>query len=358
MPNFPYANIDLNALKHNLSKVKEFAPNSKIFAVIKADAYGHGAIEVAQALVDADAFAVARVDEAIELRNAGIEKVIILLEGVRSSQELLLASQYQLSPVFHSEYQLAFLNQHVLPQPLTHCWLMIETGMHRLGINPELAEQYVTQLNAINNITGPIGIMSHFANSDSLDDPRNQSQLEQLANLSSTSSLISMANSGAIITLSESHYDWVRPGIMLYGSSPFADKSADDLGLKPVMKFVAKVSAIQQLNAGDQVGYGGDYIAEQSITVATVSVGYGDGYHRSLASKGYVDINGQLLKVVGRVSMDMICVDVTNTNVDVGGEVVLWGSEILSIDTVAGWADTISYELLCHVTGRVARVYG
>lgn len=358
MPNFPYANIDLNALKHNLSKVKEFAPNSKIFAVIKADAYGHGAIEAAQALVDADAFAVARVDEAIELRNAGIDKVIILLEGVRSSQELLLASQYQLSPVFHSEYQLAFLNQYVLPQPLTHCWLMIETGMHRLGINPELAEQYVTQLNASNNITGPIGIMSHFANSDSLDDPRNQSQLEQLANLSSTSSLISMANSGAIITLSESHHDWVRPGIMLYGSSPFADKSADDLGLKPVMKFVAKVSAIQQLNAGDQVGYGGDYIAEQSITVATVSVGYGDGYHRSLAKTGYVDINGQLLKVVGRVSMDMICVDVTNTNVDVGDEVVLWGSESLSIDTVAAWADTISYELLCHVTGRVARVYG
>lgn len=358
MPNFPYAYIDLNALQHNLNKVKHFAPNSKIFAVIKADAYGHGAIETAKALVAADAFAVARVDEAIELRNAGIDKTLILLEGIRSAEELVLASKYKLSPVFHNEHQLQLCAQTVLEQSLTNCWLMIETGMHRLGIKPELAADYLAKLNTSDNISSEVGLMSHFANSDSLADPRNAQQLEQLAKVSDLTSLLSMANSGAIIEIADSHYDWVRPGIMLYGSSPFADKSAADLDLKPVMKLVAKITAIQSVTKGDQVGYGGDYIAEQTMTVATVSVGYGDGYHRALATNGYVDINGQLAKVVGRVSMDMICVDVSEVDVNINDEVVLWGSEHLSIDQVAAWAGTISYELLCHVTGRVTRVYG
>jgi alanine racemase len=206
-------------------------------------------------------------------------------------------------------------------------------------------------------VSGEIGLMSHFANSDSLNDLRNTNQLEQIANID-IDTPVSMANSGAIIAINESHADWVRPGIMLYGSSPFAEKNAAELGLKPVMKLVAKVTAIQKIKVGDQVGYGGDFIAEQEMSIATVSVGYGDGYHRSLAKTGYVDINGQLAKVVGRVSMDMICVDVTSKDVQVGDEVVLWGSETLSVDTVASWANTISYELLCHVTNRVTRIYG
>jgi alanine racemase len=357
VPNYPYAYIDLEALTHNLIKVKQLAPNSKVFAVIKANAYGHGAIEVAKALSEADAFAVARVDEAIELREAGITKTIILLEGVRSTDELKLASQHHLSPVFHSDYQLDFLGATDIIQPLSGCWLMLETGMHRLGIKPHLANDYIVKLKSTKKVSGDIGLMSHFANSDSLDDLRNTNQLEQIANIE-IDSTVSMANSGAIIAITESHADWVRPGIMLYGSSPFAEKSAAELDLKPVMKLVAKVTAIQQINIGDQVGYGGDFIAEKAMSIATVSIGYGDGYHRSLAKTGYVDINGELLKVVGRVSMDMICVDVTDSDAQVGDEVVLWGSETLSIDTVATWANTISYELLCHVTSRVTRVYG
>jgi alanine racemase len=357
VPNYPLAYIDLDALTYNLSKVKQFAPNSKVFAVIKANAYGHGAIEAAKALSEADAFAVARVDEAIELREAGISKTIILLEGIRSADELLLASQYNLSPVFHSEYQLDFLATIDIQQPLSNCWLMLETGMHRLGIKPQLASDYTAKLKSTNKVNGDIGLMSHFANSDSLNDSRNNDQLKQIANIEIDTS-VSMANSGAIIAIPESHADWIRPGIMLYGSSPFAEKSAAELGLKPVMKLVAKVTAVQQIKVGDQVGYGGDFIAEQEMSIATVSVGYGDGYHRSLAKTGYVEINGQLAKVVGRVSMDMICVDVTDSDVQVGEQVVLWGSELLSVDTVATWADTISYELLCHVTSRVTRIYG
>ena len=301
---------------------------------------------------------VARVDEAIELREASVDKTIILLEGIRSAEELMLASQYKLSPVFHSDYQLDYLEEVDLKQPLTDCWLMLETGMHRLGVKADLAADFLAKLNASEKVDGDVGLMSHFANSDSVDDPRNDLQLEQLSKMTSASSLISMANSGAIIAIPDSHHDWVRPGIMLYGSSPFTEKSAADLGLKPVMKFFAKVSSVQHLSAGDQVGYGGDYIADKAMVVATVSVGYGDGYHRSLAETGYVDINGQLAKLVGRVSMDMICVDVTDIDVEVGDEVVLWGSDLLSIDTVAKWANTISYELLCHVTNRVTRIYG
>lgn len=358
MPEFPYIQIDLKALQHNLRQVKSFAPNSRVFAVIKANAYGHGAVEAAKALAAADAFAVARADEAIQLREAGIDKTIILLEGVRNQNELLQASHYHLSPVFHSEYQVAEVENMSLPQPLTHCWLMVETGMHRLGIAAGKVNAIVDRLTAAQNITGDIGLMSHFANSDSIDDIRNQQQLEQLLAVSSHRR-ISMANSGGIIAIPASHRDWVRPGIMLYGASPFTDKSAADLGLKPVMTFKSKITAIQHIKQGDQVGYGGDFIAEHAMTVATVSGGYGDGYHRTLAETAYIDVNGQLAKIVGRVSMDMICIDVSDfPEITVGDEVVLWGSEIVPIDTVASWANTISYELLCHVSERVKRVYG
>jgi len=358
VPEFPYIQIDLKALQHNLKQVKSFAPNSKIFAVIKANAYGHGVVEAANALHEADAFAVARVGEAVQLREAGIDKTIILLEGVRNQHELLQASTYQLSPVFHSEHQLTELENSTLPQPLTHCWLMVETGMHRLGVKPESVDLTLERLNQTSNIKGDIGLMSHFANSDSVDDLRNQQQLQQILDISADN-IVSMANSGGIIAIPDSHQDWVRPGIMLYGSSPFPDKSAAELGLKPVMTFKSQITAIQQLKQGDQVGYGGDFIALEAMTVATVSGGYGDGYHRSLAEKGYVAIDGKLAKVVGRVSMDMICIDVSDfTDITIGDEVVLWGNELVPIDTVANWANTISYELLCLVTERVTRIYG
>lgn len=358
MATHPYVQINLKALTHNLSKVRDFAPSSKIFAVVKANAYGHGLVETATALSDTDAYAVARIEEGIQLRKAQINKPIILLEGVRSSHELQLAAEHQLSPVFHHQQQIDWLDQNELTQPLQFCWLMVETGMHRLGFPAREVKPLLSRLNESSSIEGEIGLMAHFANSDSIGDARNLKQHQSLLEVSDAFSVVSMANSGAIMTMPEAHHDWVRPGIMLYGSSPFADKTAAQLGLKPAMQFKSVITAIQKLSAGNQVGYGGDYIVEKDMTIATVSVGYGDGYHRALAKRAYVDINGQLAKVVGRVSMDMICIDITeHDGIELGQEVTLWGSDLLPVDKVAEWANTISYELLCHVTERVPRVW-
>jgi alanine racemase len=355
---YPVAQIDLPALRHNLSVVKKHAPQSQIISVVKANAYGHGMLDIAHALTDSDAFAVARVTEAINLRENGIDKPIIVLQGFHGEDELLASAKYDLSPVFHHQYQLDLLSSTQLDKPLAFCWLMVETGMHRLGFETQEVNAVFVELQQSVNTIGEVGLMSHFANADLVMDARNQNQLEKITNITSATVAMSMANSAAIVSYPESHQQWVRPGIMLYGSSPFADKTAAELDLQPVMKFKSVITSIRELNKGDQVGYGGDWVAEKTTRSAIVSVGYGDGYLRYLDKQAYVDINGKLAKVLGRVSMDMICVDINDhQQVQVGDEVVLWGSQHLSVDQVARWADTISYELLCQVSQRVPRVY-
>jgi alanine racemase len=209
------------------------------------------------------------------------------------------------------------------------------------------------------NITGEIGLMSHFANADCLDDDRNQQQLNKMLQAqSSKPEPISMANSAAIMSWPDSHQQWVRPGIMLYGSSPFDDKTADDLNLKPVMTLTAQLIAIEQLKAGDEVGYGGDWQASKDMRVGTVNIGYGDGYNRQCSHNSKVWNHNQLVNVLGRVSMDMICIDLSSISyADIGDEVILWGAEAVPIDNVAKQANTISYELLCQLNQRVTRQY-
>jgi len=356
---YPVAHIDIAALKHNLNQVKGFAPDSKVMSVIKANAYGHGDIQVAFALIESDAFAVARLSEGIQLRQAGIKKNIVLLEGVHNMEQLQLAAENNLSPVFHNKSQIDLLSVTELIRPLKFCWLMIETGMHRLGISKAgLAVALKTLMNS-HKINGEIGVMTHFANADKPNDYRNELQMDKLLEFKKIENVTTaMANSAAIISLPDSHQQWIRPGVMLYGSSPFPHKTADDLGLKPVMKLAAQLIAIEQLQAGEQVGYGGEWQALKVMKVGTVNIGYGDGYSRQLSNKGKVSVHNQLVDVLGRVSMDMICIDLSSiNNVKIGDEVILWGIEELQIDCVATRANTISYELLCQVNNRVVRQY-
>jgi len=356
---YPVAHIDITALKHNLNKVKGFAPDSKVMSVIKANAYGHGDIRVAIALEESDAFAVARLSEGIHLRQAGIKKNIVLLEGVHDVEQLQLAAENDLSPVFHNRVQIDLLSDAELIKPLQFCWLMIETGMHRLGIPKAELSGALTTLTNSHNINDEIGVMTHFANADNPNDYRNKLQMNNLLESKAIENVnTAMANSAAIISLPGSHQQWIRPGVMLYGSSPFPDMTADDLGLKPVMRLAAQLIAIEQLQAGEQVGYGGDWQALKEMKVGTVNIGYGDGYSRQLSNKGKVWVHNQLVDVLGRVSMDMICIDLSSIhNVEMGDEVILWGIEELQIDFIATYANTISYELLCQVNNRVVRQY-
>ena len=359
MHNYPVADIDLAALRHNFSKVKEYAPEAKVMSVIKANAYGHGDIEVAKALNCSDAFAVARLSEGIRLRKAGIEKPIVILEGILSTKQCEQASEYDLSPVFHNLQQIQRLSTLTLAKPLTFCWLMVETGMHRLGFASDKVSETVTRLKKTENIAGEIGLMSHFANADIPGDERNTEQQVTMSKaIAGHNGPTSMANSAAIMTLPTSHHHWIRPGIMLYGSSPFNDKTALSLGLKPVMQAKAQLIAIEWLQSGEQVGYGGTWQADKPMQVGTVNIGYGDGYNRLLSNVGHVSIGNKVVKVLGRVSMDLICVDLSELSmVEVGDEVILWGDERVSVDQVAKQAKTIAYELLCQLNQRVTRQY-
>lgn len=358
MQTYPVATINLAALKHNLSRVKLLAPNSRIMSVIKANAYGHGAIEVAHALTDSDAFAVARLSEGLQLRTAGISQPIVILEGVHSVVDLHTAAEHALSLVFHNEPQIDLLDGAQLTQPLRFCWLMLETGMHRLGLPIEKLNDVLQQLSASPNMSESIGLMSHFANADEVDDACNTQQLNQLKQVTNQSGLAtSMANSAAILSNPESHGDWLRPGLMLYGISPFGDRSAEDLGLKPVMQLQSVITAIQTVKAGKHVGYGGDWTAKADSQIAIVSIGYGDGYSRQLSNTGNVLVHDQTARVVGRVSMDMIAVDISHlSSVSIGDKVTLWGDG-LAVESVAQQAKTIPYELVCQVSDRVLREY-
>lgn len=358
MRSYPSAVINLSALKHNFYRIKQLAPGSQIISVIKSNAYGHGYLEVAKTLNGSDAFAVARLSEGIQLRKVGIKHRIVVLEGVLAAADLEIAADYDLSLVFHQQNQVDILLQAKLSKPLIFCWLMLDTGMHRLGFPLNNVTNALESLSASKYISGSIGLMSHFANADLTNDSRNQEQLNAVLNIAQDSQVISMANSASILSFPASHQDWLRPGLMLYGASPFADITAADLGLQPVMQLKSVLTATQNIHSGDQVGYGGDWKATKKTKLGIVRIGYGDGYNRCLSCVGYVSILGKLVKVLGRVSMDMICIDLhTCSEAIIGDEVVLWGNHQISIEQVAKQAKTIPYELMCQVSGRVMREY-
>ncbi|MDX1574431.1 MAG: alanine racemase [Methylophaga sp.] len=350
---YPRAVIDLNAVQHNLACVRRLAPHSKVMSVIKADAYGHGVKAIAEALADSDAFAVARLSEGIALRNLGFQQAIILLEGVHSVAEMQLAEQFQLQPVIHQSAHIDWLE--VCPS-LPFIWLMLETGMHRLGLPEAVIRHVMPQLSTY---ADKLGLMSHFANSDLVGDVRNQNQLSVMKKMAAETGLpVCMANSAAVASLPESHAEWVRPGLMLYGISPFTDKTGRDLGLLPAMQLTSTLIATQILQPGDEVGYGGEWTATKSCRMGVISIGYGDGFSRHLSNTGQVLIRGKLVPVIGRVSMDTICILLDNCpDAQTGDEVLLWGHKDLTVESQALRADTIPYELTTVLAGRVDREY-
>lgn len=340
--------INEKALASNLSKVREFAPGCQVMAVIKANAYGHGMQMAAQQLADADLFAVVMPEEAYALRADGCTKPILVLHGFRDVTELEQFHKLNLSTVVHQRAQLdMLLDMSSAISSAIDVWIKVDTGMHRLGISGNELDSYFGQLRNCRNVKN-VFVMSHFANADDVLNSLNNRQLESFIKLTNDIDVeCSMANSAAIMRLPKSHFEIVRPGIMLYGSSPFADVSAADLGLQAVMQFESILIDIKVVKAGESIGYGSTFTADKDITMGVVAAGYGDGYPRHARNGTPVWINHQRCTLLGRVSMDSLCIELTGMDACIGDRVVLWGDE-LSVDEVAKFSDTISYELLCN----------
>ena len=353
MPRPIQALIDLSALEYNLSVVRRHAPRARVMAVVKADAYGHGLLRAAEALKSADGFALLEMDAAIRLRDAGYRHPILLVEGFFSTEELGLIEQYHLSTVIHHSEQLAMLSAYKRRSGLD-VFLKLNTGMNRLGFMPEQFSAALESLRT-NPAIGQITLMTHFARADEPAGENSVStQLQHFNAVAAGRNLAcSLANSAAILRHPETHADWVRPGIMLYGASPFSGKTAAELGLRPVMTISSRVIAVQNIRAGDAVGYGHIFCADRSMRVGIVAGGYADGYPRHAPTGTPVLVDGRRSRILGRISMDMLHVDLSGIgSADVGSQVILWG-EGLPVDEVAQAAGTISYELLCALAPRM-----
>lgn len=347
------AAIDVKALRANLQRVRAAAPLARVLAVIKANGYGHGLTRVAEALHDADAFGVASVEEALVLREAGIAHPIVLLEGFFEPGELAEISRHRLSTVIHHEHQLQILEKTDIARPIS-VWIKIDTGMHRIGFPPGQVAAVYQRLRGGNKIAARIRLMTHLANADDRNDNYTGQQLAAfLAAVDGLDGERSVANSAGVLAWPQTHMEWVRPGIMLYGVSPFLDSVAQQEGLAPVMTLTSRLIAVNQFRRGDTIGYGGSWICPEDMPVGVVAIGYGDGYPRSMVTGAPVLVRGQRAAVVGRVSMDMLCIDLRGLpQVQIGDEVELWGRN-LPIEEVARLAGTIPYELLCGITQRV-----
>ncbi|HRL93212.1 MAG TPA: alanine racemase [Pseudomonas sp.] len=347
--------IDLAALRHNYQLARQCS-GGKALAVVKADAYGHGAVLCAQALqAEADGFAVACIEEALELRAAGITQPILLLEGFFEASELALIDQHQLWCVVHSLWQLDAIEQARLSRPL-QVWLKLDSGMHRVGLFPEQYQAAYRRLQASGKVD-KIVLMSHFARADELDCPRTEEQLAVFnAAREGLQAEVSLRNSPAILGWPQVPSDWVRPGIMLYGATPFEQTQALAAQLKPVMTLQSKIIGVRELPAGEPVGYAARFVAERPTRVGVVAMGYADGYPRHAPTGTPVAVDGQLTRIIGRVSMDMLTVDLTDLpQTGLGSRVELWGAQVLASD-VAAQAQTIPYQIFCNLR-RVPRLY-
>lgn len=357
------------AIAHNLSQVKRYAPHSKVLAMVKADAYGHGVATVLPALKAADGIGVASFEEAIEARQLGWNKTIGLIEGVFCANEWQKAIENDCSCVIHHAPQLNWALDTIPPvgSETRTVWLKYNTGMNRLGFNENTLIDAAKQLHAAGY---QLILTTHFANADDKNHPLNAEQitrfetmLDKLRQDIDTDIQGSLCNSAAIVNFTDHHHDWVRPGIMLYGSSPVIDQSATDLSLQSTMHFRARIMALQSVNKGDAVGYGSRWIAPCQTQIALVSIGYGDGYPRVLSNDAYVcvinskDNQRYHCPLLGRVAMDMIVIDVSAVpdNLAMNSEVILWGTSP-HIDEIAACAGTIGYELMCRLSARPTRL--
>ena len=372
-----WATIDLRALKKNLSQVNAHCPESQVVPVIKANAYGHGVEKVALALNamhrEFAALAVASMEEAMELRTLGISTPILLLSGFRNKAEMDLCLNHKIEPMIHSMYQFEEIDKYLQTEILSgvgRVWVKFNSGMNRLGFDKEQALRVYGDLHR--HPDTEVVLMSHLA---SADDPESKSAVEltqrQIAEFDSLKQQIasstqgpvqaSLAASAGILSLPQTHHQFVRPGFMLYGGSPFTNRTAQEIGLLPVMTLRAKIIAINNVEAGGTIGYGATHRCRQYTRVGIVSIGYADGYPRSAKNGTPVLVNTKQgprrAGLLGRVSMDTIAIDLTGLDtVKIADDAVLWGDG-LSADEVAGYADTISYELFCKVTKRVEFVY-
>jgi alanine racemase len=344
------ARISIGAMAHNLRVARGHAGSSSVFAVVKANAYGHGLSRARRALAAADGFAVLTLEEAANLRLMGVEQPILLLEGLFGVDEIATCAELDLWPVLHHAGQLDWLQQQPPARPL-HVFLKFDSGMHRLGFPLADHAAVIARVRSLSGVAG-ITLMTHFAQAD--ETVGVDWQLHPfLRELSAYGLPWSSANSAALLRYPETHGNWTRPGLMLYGASPFADMSATQLGLRPAMTLQSELIGVHTLHAGEGVGYGQLYRAERPMRVGVVACGYADGYPRHALTGVPVLVNGRASRTLGRVSMDMLCVDLDKCpDAAVGSPVVLWG-EGLPVDTVAAAAGTSSYELLCALAARV-----
>jgi alanine racemase len=348
-----HALIDLDALRHNYRLAKSLS-GARAFAVIKANAYGHGAVECANALAaEADAFAVACIEEALELRTAGITQPILLLEGWFEASELPLIAEHQLWAVVHEQWQVTDLRAAQLSQPL-HIWLKLDSGMHRVGFAPEVYPTVWRQLEASTQVASLTKI-SHFSRADEPNTGRTEEQMAIFTR--ATSGLegpASLCNSPGVLAWPQAHSDWLRPGIMLYGATPFGFPQEHADRLQPVMQLQSKIIAVRDLPAGEPVGYGSRFVTSKPTRVGVVAMGYADGYPRHAPDGTPVLVEGQRSQLIGRVSMDMLTVDLTDLpDCGLGSVVRLWGTG-LNASEVAAHAGTIAYQLFCNLN-RVPR---
>lgn len=344
------ADIHLAAFGHNYRVAREHAPKSRVLAVVKANAYGHGIARVAKALPDADGFATLELDGAVRLRDSGFAREILLLEGFFEASELSQLAASRLATSVHCEEQLRMLEVSPPPAPVD-CYLKINTGMNRLGFAPEMAKAALERLQAT-QAAKSITLMTHFATADGPEGVH-----EAMNRFESATRGISLprslANSAAILAHPRTHAETVRQGISLYGATPFADRSAESLGLKPAMTLRSRLIAVRDIEPGEHVGYGGTFFAPHAMRIGVVACGYADGYPRHAPNGTPVLVEGVRTVTAGRVSMDMITVDLTPVpGARLGSEVVLWG-EGLPIDEVAASAGTVGYELMCALAPRV-----
>ena len=351
--------IDRSAFGHNINIARQLAPNSEVLVVIKADAYGHGLLEMAEAAGPKSMLAVATAEEAQRLIDGGIRNTIWVLEGPFSESCLALSVQHSIVWVLHSFWQFDLFKKHNLSDKVDIC-LKFDTGMHRLGFSVEAVGEALLALAQLPNLRLE-ACMSHFSGSDWPDSEAVSRQIQCFDTIIKTHSLNhvpqSLSNSGGVLFYDQAHRDWVRPGIMLYGGMPHENQRAQDCDLRPVMRFESAVMSLKHVRVGDSVGYGATWTAEKDSIIAIVAGGYGDGYPRYAPNGTPVVVAGQIASLAGRVSMDMLAIDVTGLDpINIGDSVELWGKYV-SVDQVAALSGTISYDLLTGVTARVPKIY-
>lgn len=347
------ATIHVDALRQNLARIRALAPASRVMAVVKADGYGHGLERVAHALEGADAFGVAALSDAERLRAAGLSKRIVLLSGFDEPGDLALMRRLDVESVLHHDAQVQMLEAEGQAQPL-RVWLKLDTGMHRLGFAPGRARELHARLRALGNVDPDIVLMTHFARSDEFEVDVTKRQMQAFDDATrGLDGTRSLSNSAGVLGWPGAHADWVRPGGALYGLSPVTGKTGLDFGLEPAMTLSTRLIAINRIAKGEPIGYGGAYSCPEDMPVGIAAIGYGDGYPRHAAPGTQVLVNGTRAAICGRVSMDLLAIDLRALpDAKVGDPVVLWGRG-LPIEEVAAHAGTIGYELACGITRRV-----